>query len=492
MERLPTELLLQIAAQLDGPTLVTDLTNLALASRRLKGVAQDALYVAPIVEYRRCRRWDDDPTLEPSILLARTMVEQPSLARKMKRLAFKIFNDTSDFKRFMDLPNSPRRSPVDSEDLDVAQLVRGIDADRRGACLEFAPPLEALELLVVNRQDIDAPRLPSVDLFDFDLETTVPKFPAFTKLRSLTTNCPVPWIMISLPTLKSLNLRITTESDPYYDIPSTPGQLKLTSLVVSVDRDILIEDWQLGNTAQSVLAYFTQLMSQARALEDLSIRVTCRWPCHFHDQVEKSWDYVASRIPRLDNLRTLEIDAAEIRVDRIKDEEHMNKIEWSLRIRAAPIVSLERFRNLERLTIPEMALLGDSRIPQGDNKIICHLPHTLKSISIIDSTKMLAQWAKDVWNHRSNFPALSGITLWCDRKSQPLEPLISIDAEESASFENQLELGATLAETLMGYPGTAWDALSDSGIELVAHGRSERLRWRRLQDESRFKLPPEI
>jgi hypothetical protein len=287
MERLPDELLLQIAAQLDGPSFVKDLCSLALTSRVLNRVTQDLMYAAPCVEYSRCLRWNDLSKLEPSTLLARTMTERPSLARKMKRLAFKITNNSQNVDRFMNVPEPDMAveddDPVDEPSREIRwqspferqmrerfeRLVGEEATSRRGDCITLAPPLEALELHVVNMQDEDVPRLPSIALFDDHLRTTMPKLPAFTTLRCLTANCPVPWIMLSLPSLRSLNLRMSAGSEVYDDLLSTPGQLRITDLVISISDFILAIDWQLGYPAQTVFSYFKKLISHASNLEHL-------------------------------------------------------------------------------------------------------------------------------------------------------------------------------------------------------------------------------
>jgi hypothetical protein len=195
---------------------------------------------------------------------------------------------------------------------------------------------------------------------------------------------------------------------------------------------------------------------------------------------------LASRIPRLDKLRTLEIDAAEIRERTVQNEEYIARTERQLRIHAAPMVSLEHFLNLERLIIPQIALIDQTKMFDNDSTSLYRLPKGLRSMEIIDSTQILTRWAIHVLNDRRNFSALSRVDLWCDRKSEPLELLEFIDAAEAERFELQ---GRKEAKLDGGNPASVWGALRDSGIDVVTHGPSERLKWRRLQDESRFEQP---
>ena len=472
--QLPTELLIQIAAQFDGPSRQQDLSNFALTSRIVRDIAQDVLFTTPCVGHP-----NRDHKRE-AFMLARTMIEQPCLATKIRHLAVEVLHPALEGEYSIGSPsaeqaagfaadkhavlkacwNFARQSKVDLTNW-IEGMEEGLESFYLGACLAFATSLESLNIHVNSGSGSEASRVPQNLFYACHIGQTVNTIPAFAGLTSLTTNCPLPWVLVSLPNLRRLHFRLNEYSAPYDDFPKQPVQLKLSSLIISISEAVLVPYEKLTATANRTFRYFAYLMQHTDKLEHLALRVTREYPFRIYKDVKRDWSMLIFRIPSLENLKSFEIDAAGIRKGPVQHAVYEEMTERLLRMRAAPVKSLKRFPNLRRLVVPQSVIVDEKQVGDQASWETACLPNTLQSIEIIDSTQLLNQWAFHTLNDRRSFSALTRIVVWCDRKGEPVERV-----DKLCDFD------------------FVWDDMRDAGVALETHGPSERLQWRRHWEDS--------
>lgn len=482
ISQLPTELLLKVAAQLDGPSRNNNLRNLALTSRQMCEVAQDVLFAAPCIDYHEL---NENAAL--AFLLARTMNEQPRLAKKVKHLdmitSYKAFEGSyrlarSAFltTRLAEIDNiilEARSRFVERTQVDLSEWLKALEGGTPtsfcGACLAFAPSLRSLDIQVEDVWRRDSTHLPESFLFDSHIGQLVHALPSFTTLTSLTTDCPLPWELVSLPNLQHLQFRLNKKSTPYNDVPKSSIHLRLTSLIIGISDEVLVPLKELHDGARKAFAYITHVMLHMSKLQHLALRITREYPFRSYPDTIRDWTILFSRIPLLESLETLEIDAAEIRLAWMQNNVYEEKTEQLLKLYAAPPRTLEQFPNLRLLVVPQSVILDEIELVDGPSWMTATLPETLQAIEIIDSTELLTRWASRVLSDRYSLPALSRIVLWSDRKMDLLEHIHLVNDVDRV-----------------------WDEIRNAGVTLQTHSLSERLGWRRCQEKARITRRGEL
>tara|TARA_R110002003_G_scaffold251_4_gene17802 strand:- start:14354 stop:15874 length:1521 start_codon:yes stop_codon:yes gene_type:complete len=505
MEHLPAELLLHIAAHLGGPKQNVDLCSLCLTSRQLRQAAQDVLFKAPKPSYQR-----RDNECSSTSLLVRTMIERPDLAKKIRHISWDAsealypekmsrlaLNTAGLIGRYGTVSRACKEF-VERSQLNLADWIEGIEEGNEeayyGACLAFVPCLDSLDIMTPDHPPRKV-RMSWLDtLFNCKLELLLDKLPAFQRLHSLTVNRTLPWAMISLPTLRHLQFGMCNLTTPLEPIPTGPQQLMLKSLVITVRDQILLPDVELIQKLRISFLYITELMRHTKHLEHLSIRIAWDpmfWPRHS----QPTWVSLLSRVPPLDRLLSLEIDAADRKegglVNCIR-----RKGKQPAGIRAIPLESLGQFPALQRLVVPQSVIVDEIQEPDSAPLPHARLPTTLQAIEIIDSTNVLDEWAQTLLWDRHQYPNLKHIAKWCDRRMEPLEramapkrtklnrplPISSggkVYNRTPIRKENGPESSTGPEQRRVPELNGVWKELRDSGVEVMMHGQEERLNWRR-------------
>ncbi|KAF2823135.1 hypothetical protein CC86DRAFT_385270 [Ophiobolus disseminans] len=440
---------------------------------RLRQVAQDVLFAAPCINYHE---FNENAPL--AFLLARTMIEQPRLAKKIKHFTmiisyralescYRIAKSGFSKTRVAEMDNIilkahsalPERTQVDVTEW-IKDLEGGVPTAYCGACLAFAPSLGSLYVEVQNTWGRDFTHMPDSFLFNSHIGQLAHELPGFASLTSLTTNCPLPWGLVSLPNLKHLHFRLNCKSVADKYISKTPVRLRLNSLIINISDEVLVPHEKLHHETRKAFEYIGGLMLHMGSVQHLALRVSREYPFLSYPGLERSWASLMSRIPPIEGLETFEIDAAEITLAWRQHGAYEKKTEQLFKLHATLARTLTHFPNLRRLVVPQSVILDETKVADEASWITTSLPNTLQAIEIIDPTELLTRWYSSVLSGRVSLPALSRVVLWCDRKTELLE--YKVDNRDNV-----------------------WGTNQSSGVTLHTHGPSERLGWRRCPQRAR-------
>ncbi|KAH7091448.1 hypothetical protein FB567DRAFT_274746 [Paraphoma chrysanthemicola] len=509
MEQLPTELLLLIATRLFNPQQNADLCNFSLASRRLRGAAQNILIQAPKLQ---CQLAEN--VCSSTSLLVRTMIERPDLGSKIRHLSWNIsrstylsehmprlaLNTAGLVGRYGIVSNACKQFAAQSE-LDLSTWIDAIESGKEGtyigACLAFVPCLKSLEVTVSNKQS--RATLPVMDdFFDQNINTILEHLPAFQNLDSFATNLTPPWKIVRLPTLRHVQIGLHSPSIMLKYLPAAEGpRPALRNLVISVPNSLLSHEAKKWFWFEAHQQYITALLRCTQNLEHLALRVVLRdkW---VRPTKKLQWDVLLEYVPPLPRLASLEIDLTE--------EENPNRLVSCIsrrgaqvaRLRVAPCKSLEQFPVLRRLVVPQGVIIDSTEDAEGKSLTNTRFPSTLQEIGIIDSTHLLDQWAHNVLWNRDSFLALKQLDLWCDQNTEPIArteaasprrkklnrplPIASggqVYSRAPTTKECRVEEATTSEQFDALRVDRVWEELRESGIEVMMHGREERFDWRR-------------
>jgi hypothetical protein len=285
---------------------------------------------------------------------------------------------------------------LERSQLNLADWIEGIEEGKEeayyGACLAFVPCLNSLDIVSPD----GPPRKVDISwfdtLFNCKLELLLDKLPAFQRLNSLTINRTVPWAMIRLPTLRHLQFGMCNLTIPLGRIPTSPQQLMLKSLVITVRDEILLLDVEQTQKLRISFLYITELMRHTKHLEHLSRRIAwdrTYWP---RSHPQPTWVSLLSRVLPLDKLSSSEIDAAERKEGGLVNC-LSRKGKQPAGIRARPLENLGQCPALRRLVVPQSVIVDEAQEPGLAPLPHARLPTTLQAIEIIDSTNVLDEWA---------------------------------------------------------------------------------------------------
>ncbi|KAF2114602.1 hypothetical protein BDV96DRAFT_577097 [Lophiotrema nucula] len=459
---LPDELLIEVAKHLSSnrPSYTQNgLKSLCLVSRRFYRVAQDVFYRTPRLGNGRY----DLAHRHQAHKLLRTVLSRPDLIKSVKTIRLVVFNRKAEYcLECANLSDSYEGCGCEwSEVLQPAlQHIMGqaycnpawledLKADFppawAGLILSALPNLQHLEIDSFESDWMD--QCPEVDSHYLDaawwcgkLEFPMESLSAFSKLKTITTNCLLPWSIITVPTLTNVHFALRDESKrevpEAIKIPTSATLTTLKSVVVDIDIRVLELRMDLH---MGLYGYFADLLKRIINLESLTVHL--REQPSFED-VEK---FEGGKYANLTNLihnghlRVLEITAPKMSPTEnyYSDQYALDDLEISPPI--DPCTSLANLPNLRYLKAPQdMIFYADSLAEPRD--LPWNFPASLRELDITDGNLALRGWVHHLATDRTKIaPNLEQLTTEGDSEMDDRLDPSEVNAIGSAELRTMLE-----------------------------------------------------
>ncbi|KAF2251123.1 hypothetical protein BU26DRAFT_276563 [Trematosphaeria pertusa] len=488
-----------------------DLRNLALACRKLRVSAQETLYRYPKV-HDGTRPPSDKHTIALAYLL-RTLIERPDLAEAVRKIDLPVHcrpslhalngscdSETEELRGYccdyeaiaevcVQLLHEHKmhiwlagRSQAEW----IEEIRRGSEAALGGLMLNLLPNLEHLTVRSYGGNILEqASNYPTKyewvvrKLFDpaffFDgISGYSPKVVAgFAKLKSITSNGVLPWDIITLPTLRTLeyDFQYFTNGGLFEwfgmkHLPNNSTCSNITSLILNIEIEVLY----YSDASRKLREYVSELLSRFTSLATLHLRLFFeqdppgrRLPGGFPNLAKYEYPSHLLDHANLDTVTDLVVDTADL--GNFKGTTIISPMESIM------------FPKLQHITMPQAAFFY---WPYDT----LTLPSTIETIGIIDSTRCLNAWAKDILDNRLEYPGLRRISFWCDEKKAPLalgemlipvpdgyDPACGIDPRQVKQEWDDMRPYDYVDDDI-------WERMHEAGIEVVF--KQESKGWRKL------------
>ncbi|KAF1951246.1 hypothetical protein CC80DRAFT_553625 [Byssothecium circinans] len=319
------------------------------------------------------------------------------------------------------------------------------------------------------------------DLFDQQVALGAGPFyrptflPAFLNLTSLTVNFVLPWSVICLPTLTTLEYEIKDETEdglfnwaaPHLPISQKPAPV-IKTLILNVDI------CNLG--VQDIIQYIPLLLMELTSLHELHFRIFSVPETNYAGANADSDLDLDGFLTRINpSCQELVIDESNVRSDCLF---------WIRPLAAASYLS---FPSLRRLVLPQSMLFE----MYDDN--LGPLPAPLDTLEVIDSTRALHGWAWRLVNNHFVIPNLNRVVLWCDKNGDVFHPADEnlrdvpewydwSTGVDPVMVEQQQGLAAAFDEDWKPFDwvgAEVWEVVRAMGAEVVERRRVRG--WRALQ-----------
>jgi hypothetical protein len=448
--KLPNELLLKIAFHL-GDVRREDsrqLRNLALVSRKLRGIAQDALYHSPYINLGSLDR--SSRPLQITQFL-RTLLTRPELAKSVRNLHIEVFDHEGHHEDDCDGVEITVMQPdqiVDSKESNQCACIRsrvftlaedylatetlpgpllrrkdpwreqirhGFECALAGLILVLCQSLETLELQIYGTSLLANPlSTPTRTCILWNMwfglvpDGENAMFPAacvagLGNLKRLSTNGLVPWSIIALPNLDRLHFAL--ENDLWNKVPEEmeigiPRNLapNITKLSIEVEADGLVMDPQEhGPHSAHMSRHFAKSLAACIELKHLHISLQRRR--YRRMALVGQYGYLTDLI-RCPKLETLSIDAHKA-LSRLSDVHFMADL--------GPMHSFAHLPSLRRIAAPQEAFFE-----VGGPFRRATLPPSIEEIHIIDYGNAIDRYLWRLLKTRYAMPHLKRLVTWID------------------------------------------------------------------------------
>ncbi|OAG05610.1 uncharacterized protein CC84DRAFT_1164095 [Paraphaeosphaeria sporulosa] len=414
MYRLPPELLLQITDHLRPETAsdLVHLRNLCLVSRKLLPIAREQLYAnAELSTSCGCH-----PTVNSALQLLRTLLEHPALVHHVKALRFSVVRRNVGKLYQDEYPNKHLDLPA-LRDLCAGQLANlgyseehpwmvslrnNVESAYAGLLLCILPNLAKLQYAVkeLHRGCGVVDPIPAFFATCYPPATLASAFKA--NLQEL---CMSDLTFLRSFTFDNLNaLRITSvtvQTLLQLNGPNTfRGTARLSELCVGLS--VYLMDKDCINDMQVDFRDLIDALGCDR-LSTLKVKLEHESYCLIHSPIFDVQLLVDQLSSLQSTLKVLEID-----LDPLDDTD-----EWNYVLKHCKNVgsSMDKFRKLELLKIPQDFLFGDI---ESEYKIMpSDLPKKLRRLEIICPDEDIVPWAKFILNAPDELEDLRELFLRC-------------------------------------------------------------------------------
>ncbi|KAH6865165.1 hypothetical protein BKA58DRAFT_462803 [Alternaria rosae] len=427
---LPDELLLAVVNCLrdDTNNRYRDLNRLALTCRKLRPIAQEVFYTDI----------STNPTLKRGLArLARTLLQRPDLANRVRKLSIKLTEGP--ITHFESCVSSGYYYEEDGEECTCdAALIRLI--------LCITPVLSNLTLVTWDSPMYETHNnIAWAEVEEVFEDITRHKdladcLQGLSSLTRLFTNGYPPCSWLSLPRLEAA--RINLFEDAYYDntmishiAPSTTVSTTLTRLIIQADFEALYS--YDATHMKDVYGHIRSIVSGLTHLTHLFIL----------------YDTIVDPYGEFLPLNTPRGSCAHI----VSHLESRSLTDLTLDIEPA-LKNLVRYMTLYEYihdttpmtTFAGLTRIGNLNVPQeaffsANEKFgTCHLPATIESISIMNSTYETKRYLKHLPDHQTEWPNLKIVKLGedpCNKQSRYPEESNDDDASESDEGERRKVFG---------------------------------------------------
>lgn len=260
-------------------------------------------------------------------------------------------------------------------------------------------------------------------------ELNLSLIPGFAKLKHFFTGGTVPWQIMALPTLETLQIGFVPQNDRVQlKYPITPEtRFSLTNLTMRMNFFMVVDEYyDHDEMKEEIYAFTEQLFTEFKQLKRLSIQFRQKGTARLFTMGLRStslpevssYANVANMF-RSSTLETLILDTSDVDVRAIEDWGNgKSYLEGCI----APMTSLHQFPNLKTIIAPQQAFFD------SDPDVLCDppsnlLPPSIRSIEIIDASKEIVEWIGLLIECENAFPVLNQIEFWCDHSF----PLVCVE-----------------------------------------------------------------
>jgi hypothetical protein len=242
--------------------------------------------------------------------------------------------------------------------------------------------------------------------------------PGLTNLKRLVTHGQVPWSMINLPKLETLEVTILNHlswsieaSGGFINRPVDTSNTTITTLIVNMDIKILVRD--------AGMTYIRNLLPYLHTLQNLFIRLSTedfdsldydfRYEDinDFHRQAEgNSYGCITDQLAR-ESLETFILDTSRVSGEfwDSLDSDGQQIVPFMRTLPPPRFIS--GFPNLLRIMAPQEFYFS---VDEDFNTL--HLPASIGSIAIVDSTYAADPWGSTSWRNEGKRDSLMS-RKWC-------------------------------------------------------------------------------
>ncbi|KAF2686910.1 hypothetical protein K458DRAFT_416235 [Lentithecium fluviatile CBS 122367] len=518
----------------DGHNPDTDLRHLCLASRRLRPIACAVLYRYPKIPTA------DQPAVgertAPIVYLLRTLASRPDLARSVQKIDLLVrprcsghsleeqtaiesngdcvctcgYRDLAvvieqlverqemrlwTSKKLQNLPSGSRRQRYQF----YSEWVH---------CIRCGEELALVDMLLHLLPNLQHMSTRSSNFFEDELlwgqsyhntsrlgvyPAYSPIFvPGFANLRSITSDHVLPWSVVTMPTLKTLEYHVefSSFSTQYVLYASTYVPRSACSNISALILNLDVRFLEFYVDFEEPYEYIERLLEQTSAINILHVRMTYSEdflefrsrdddPDPYDERIIENTKQNFISLHKLlkgGNLSTVR----DFVVDR-SDTRILNG-QWH-----EPFLDFSMFPSLERLVTPQCGLFDFSHTRLASLR----LASTLKTLEIIDSTRQLNAVVKGILEDRDAFPDFGRIVFWCDKKDKLLvldeflrevpacyDPACGRDPAEVEGEMNPEDRDEQSWKPFDWVDNDIWDKVRDAGIEVIIG--QEKRGWRQL------------
>lgn len=384
---LPDELMLDIVDYLRGPDDITryqrypDLLHLSLTSRRLRPIAQSALFEHVFL---RNRFASHGLYLTALSCFLRTVLGQPDLGRKVRHLRVEFITTSTDHT--VSCPISVNYCTCGWEEImqlcsrllstiktmDGAGMrnwqwsrmdVQGYPLSQLGLILMFTPELRCLAFVENEKEtklSIPMLRIESIfgTLVDSGPELNLATVPGFSKLTDLSCDRIIQPDLVAIPALRALEINLRCSE---YAITQMLEEKKDTSLSTTLERLKIGLDYSVSFPGEQIsVAYLQKLFAKSPCLTHFFLY------CTKHDRRNtyrvlryyRSFTALLSRVKH-NNLEVLSIDTSGLGINDFHLDYYIEEAE--------AINESSQFPKLRHLVAPQrvFSLLGIQVVTRG-------------------------------------------------------------------------------------------------------------------------------
>jgi hypothetical protein len=492
LDDLPNELLLQIALALQ-PSISdcnNDVYNLALVARTFRSIAQEALYTRVSVRSSQIQT-------KPNRVgcLARTLIERPGLARRIQELDLALMWKVYSHEDACNAPNEKctchwdeiknlclgflNMTDLGNSAWDEA-ITAGFEEAVAGVVICLLPGLHTLSLdnchttkyLDMNGARVLVPRrIDTNHMFGIAPEGLNPNLiPGFANLKHIKSNGQLPWQLINLPYLETLQIgTLPTILNYPFDYSLSSGvTFNLTSLtipmnIVALEYDY-VHDIDGGTEYRIFNKRIFQCLSCLKRLDIQFYRNCGSRGSRLGDHKTTPpgiGDYNnALKAISSSSLETLVLDTSDVDVRAVEKWKLATSFKGYLDDCIRPLTSLLQFPNLKTIIAPQQAFLssnGNSDVEPILSLFLFNLPPSVVSVGVIDPTVHILKWFDHISEQKQTYcPNLTKIELWTDHDPSLVAFQDQGNILESSMIQLRRFVGVatTIHEQLRGWRNT--------------------------------------